>query len=615
LSLYTYDIETYPNVFTCVIKAYYTGEIFTFELSERHNDIKYFTNFIKCLRMSGSSMIGFNNIGFDYPIIHMIIHDPYITNMGIYQKCHDIINADKDQRFGHMIWGNQQEVRQIDLLKLNHFDNVSRMTSLKILEFNMRSGNIQDLPYPPGVPLTVDQIDPLIKYNINDVNETEKFYNKCLAGVDFRNDLSKKHGLDMINYNDTKIGKEYLIRELEKDSKGICFYKDKITNERKPHQTKRDTIDLGSVIFDYTKFEHPEMQRVLTWFNNKTIRGDETKGAIKDLECTIDGFTFKFGTGGIHGSVNNAVVKADDDYAIIDVDVASFYPNLAIVNKIFPEHLSEKFCEIYLDIYKQRKGFKKGTPENKMLKLALNGTYGDSNSPYSPFYDPAFTMGITINGQLSLCMLAEQLMKLSQLRMIQINTDGMTFLVHRSLMDHVRAVCKWWENITGLELEEALYSRMWVRDVNTYLCEYESGKVKRIGKYEYKLMWNQNHSALVVPKAAEAFLLHGTDPNVFLRDHDDIMDFMLRTKVPRTSRLYWGDKQIQNVSRYYISNEGERLLKIMPPLAKAPDKERPIGINVGWKVTECNNIVGISDFDINYNWYLQEIEALISYAR
>ena len=54
------------------------------------------------------------------------------------------------------------------------------------------------------------------------------------------------------------------------------------------------------------------------------------------------------------------------------------------------------------DVYNQRKSFAKGTAENAMLKLALNSVYGDSNNKYSVFYDPKYTMNITINGQLSL---------------------------------------------------------------------------------------------------------------------------------------------------------------------------------------------------------------------
>ena len=62
-----------------------------------------------------------------------------------------------------------------------------------------------------------------------------------------------------------------------------------------------------------------------------------------------------------------------------------------------------------------------------MLKLALNGVYGDSNNVFSVFYDPLFTMSITLNGQLLLCLLAENLMEnVPGLKIIQCNTDGIT---------------------------------------------------------------------------------------------------------------------------------------------------------------------------------------------
>ncbi len=93
------------------------------------------------------------------------------------------------------------------------------------------------------------------------------------------------------------------------------------------------------------------------------------------------------------------------------------------------------------------------------------------------------------------------------------------------------------------------------------------------------------------------------------------MDFMLRTKVSRASRLMLGGWQIQNVSRYYISNNGAPLIKIIPPLAEKPGVERHLGIQVGWKFIECNKIVGVSEFDTNYNWYMQEIEKMIVFGR
>ncbi|WP_203229884.1 hypothetical protein, partial [Flavobacterium sp. LMO9] len=75
-------------------------------------------------------------------------------------------------------------------------------------------------------------------------------------------------------------------------------------------------------------------------------------------------------------------------------------------------HLGVEFCDIYEYLYNLRKSYDKKSAENAMLKLALNGTYGKSNDQYSPFFDSKFTMAITVNGQLSLCMIVEQLLKL-----------------------------------------------------------------------------------------------------------------------------------------------------------------------------------------------------------
>ena len=159
----------------------------------------------------------------------------------------------------------------------------------------------------------------------------------------------------------------------------------------------------------------------------------ETKGVFTDLTATVNGFEFVFGLGGIHGSVESKVIESDDERIIVDLDVTSYYPNLAITNSFFPAHLGKEFCTIYKTLFEQRKAYPKKSTESAMLKLALNGVYGDSNNKFSPFYDPLFTMSITLNGQLLLCLLAEQLMEIPGLEMIQVNTDGVTIRVPRQI--------------------------------------------------------------------------------------------------------------------------------------------------------------------------------------
>ena len=199
-------------------------------------------------------------------------------------------------------------------------------------------------------------------------------------------------------------------------------------------------------------------------------------------------------------------------------------------------------------------------------KLALNGTYGNSNNEHSPFFDPMYTMKITINGQLSLCMLVEQLIKIPDLKMIQCNTDGITFHCPTQYLDHANNLRVWWEQVTKLELEEVRYSRFFIRDVNSYIAEYEEGGVKRKGAYEYKREWHKDHSALVVQKAVEAYMLNGTDIAGFICSHSDPFDFMIRGKVNRDASLHLVyqngyERKTGNTIRYFVSNTGGSLIK------------------------------------------------------
>lgn len=174
-------------------------------------------------------------------------------------------------------------------------------------------------------------------------------------------------------------------------------------------------------------------------------------------------------------------------------------------------------------------------------------------------------------------------------------------------------------------------------------------KVKRKGAYEYDLGWHQNHSSLVVAKAAEAALVRGEDIRTFIENHDDVMDFMLRAKVPRSNRLVWGDEQIQNTSRYYISTDGDLLYKIMPAKGtpgeykrankitddyfntvtaeigtgvwderihtknKSKYEERRTDLNTGYTVQIMNDMKLLPAVaDINYDWYVIQAEKLVN---
>ena len=607
-----YDIETYPNVFTLAVEHADAPLCWSFEISQWRNDSKEILAFLQYLKNTNARMVGFNSLGFDYPVLHTLIRMGHSDAQTLYQKAMAIINSQDDDEGGkwmHQVNPSDRFIEQIDLFKIHHFDNKARATSLKMLEFNMRSDTIEDLPFKVGTVLGQEQVVTLKSYNAKDVRETKVFYHKSLDMIRFREELTAKYNRDFMNHNDTKIGKDYFVMKLEEA--GVACY-DFGSKGRTPRQTPRPTIALKDAILPWIQFESPEFNRVLGWLKEQTIT--ETKGVFNDLIACVHGFDFVFGLGGIHGSIESEVVESDADHVIVDLDVTSYYPNLAITNEFYPAHLGKEFVSIYKHLFEQRKTYPKKSAESAMLKLALNGVYGDSNSRFSVFYDPLFTMSITLNGQLLLCLLAEGLMHIDGLRLIQVNTDGLTVRVPRAnkwLVDLARAA---WQSRTGLNLEEAIYKTMMIRDVNNYIAQYEDGNVKRKGAYEWKALWHQNAGGLVIPKVAEKVLTEGAPIRETLHNWPDIMDFMLRTKVPRSSHLAIEHdgvtSQLQNITRYYIAEGGGRLFKWMPPLAKNPGQWRKIGVESGWGVQPCNDIRDAGKLPIDFDYYVREVEKL-----
>lgn len=499
-----YDIECYPNIFTLMIYSPRKDNYLKFEISERMNDILDIDKFVRWLGRSKRRMVGFNNVGYDYPVIHALLNyhrenldaDWQKLCAAARRKSDAIIHCEHHDRFNHLIWDSDQFCQQLDLYKIHHFDNVARSTSLKVLQFNMRSESIEDLPFDPNLPVDPKDFDTLVSYNRHDVQETYRFYLKTVEAIEFREKLSAKYEVNFLNANDTKIGKTIFQLELEKQmGKGTCFYYDD-DGQRKPNQTKRKKIAIADVILPSVRFQRQEFALVKQWMAKQVLTDvtknvfsgiDESdlgelvhysntkkvKGKVENLNCIVDGFCFVFGTGGLHGCIDSGTVESCDRKVIIDLDVTSYYPSLAISNGIYPKHLGPEFCAIYKRLKDQRLLYKKGTPENAALKLALNGVYGDSNNKYSPFYDPQYTMAITINGQLQLCMLAESLMRIGRLEMIQANTDGITVRIDRDREWELEGACVEWQRVTGLELEACRYSKFFARDVNNYLAVYE----------------------------------------------------------------------------------------------------------------------------------------------
>ena len=344
---------------------------------------------------------------------------------------------------------------------------------------------------------------------------------------------------------------------------------------------------------------------------------------------------------------------------ILDLDVISFYPNLAIRNRQAPEHLGDIFCDIYESIFEERKLHPKGSPENYGLKIALNSVYGKSNSEYSFLYDPKFTMFITVNGQLLITLLTENILLNTDAELLQANTDGITVRVSRNQYDLIKQIMKNFELLTGLELEEAQYKNMFIRDVNSYLAVTTSGKYKGKGDLEIEKAWHKDHSMRVVRIAVARDLMFNIPYVQTLRDHlstdfyedlkvenHGIYDFCKAVRSKGGARFELFSRKtimdpipLPKTVRYYMSKSGMSIRKILPPdpdkkgdVERMKDKypnqlsmfdfvedvridlERPSEVEAGNDVIIFNRCVD-GPYDLDMSYYENECEKIISKIR
>ena len=646
---FVYDLEVYPNIFIFAIKCTLTDQKWVFEISDRKNELQELITFLSWLRNAAIENVGFNNLGYDYPIIHELMTNPYQFG---YEKAYQmsqriITNPNRNFNPFH-VKHSERYIPQVDLLKVNHFDNDAKRTSLKALQFAMRSESLEDLPFKIR-PLTNEEKDKLISYCFHDIDETEKFLFICEPAIEMRREYIEDGTLmgDVLNFSDVKIGTEFLINRIGRHK---CFA------GGRPRSTQREFIEFKSIVFPKIFYRTEMFFEVMEWYRKQTYY----VGKENDIHLTknLAGLDFYFGVGGLHASADNKIFTSDDDYQIIDIDVAGMYVAVGIVNKLAPEHLGDTFIAAYKGIQDDRKRYPKDSGKNKALKLAGNGAYGNSNNAYSPFYDPKYTFTVTVNGQLQVLQLVEMIDLIPDCELIQANTDGITVRILKANIPFFNMWCREWEKMTNLVLEEVLYKRMWIRDVNNYIAEKMGGKFKLKGAYwypeklaDYDGVWNKDFSNLASIKAAVLAITEDIPVWAAVRLMTDPFDFMLRYKATGESRLFIGEEEQLKTVRYFVSACGQPMKKVAPPKGEAGQFKRAnslkddffetvmkeIGKDVwdarihtknkskygitetavqsGRKVRECNKANKFNWDEVDWDFYTKEAEKLLIGAK
>jgi hypothetical protein len=613
--VWVFDLETL-DVFTATYLDKDSDETRVFVIDNELDDRELMFEF---LDNEVAGLIGFNSINFDAQILEYMYRNPDCTP-GDIRRYAQIITSDNDRQLDVPEWRLRH--KHLDLYRIHHFDNKNKRTGLKWCEFSMDLENIEDMPSDGEGE---NWLQMILSYNLNDVIATKELYKRTIDMIELRKQLTKMYGINLINASDSKIGSELTL-------KLYCQKTGKNIKDVRSMRTYRKSIKIGDIIFPYIKFNSDIFNLVLNHFKNLEIK--DTKSG-SEFSVNYKGFQFDYGSGGIHGSISNSIVESNSEYVIIDADVSSLYPSIAIVNGLYPRHLGREFVDIYnQEIVVPRLVAKK--EGNKVLadgfKLAANSVYGKSNDVYSWLYDPQYTMATTINGQLLLTMLAEMLMEIDDSKLIQINTDGLTMKIHRDDINQYYEICNKWMKITKLELEYVEYSKMIIFDVNNYLAFYTNGKYKAKGRCEFEnIPLHKNKSFAIIPRAFYEYHKNNVEPVEFITNHDNIYDFCAGVKSKRSDKkggnwyqLHWvedGDyktKKLSKTVRYYVSNKGATLMKHSEDGSQS-HVEAPVRkgnrILKDWKVTYFNKSVKHDDFskyDIDYKYYISKVNEWIT---
>lgn len=571
--VYVYDIEVFPNVFHCTVKNSETGQLYMFEISQRKNQLDELVQFFHTIdeqhnwndlyttdiQLNTNKLFcGYNNLHYDNAIINYIIDYYNVMKYKGYRTiCRSIFNLSKvittsseDNIDAWKKWKYATYFESFDLLTMLYSNKLR--VSLKEMQVTMQYKNVQEFVCDWQQDLQEKEIDSMIEYNINDVNSTEELLNRCKDQIDLRIAIEDEYKVRVLSKDGVNIGMKILTQKyLEKT--GQTWWD--IRDLRSP----MSIIPLKDVILPFIKYDSPILQKVLSDMKEQIVSPGRKGYENKFL---FEGLRYSVGVGGIHSVNDPEIIIPKEDEMLIDIDVASLYPSMLIEYEFYPKHLGKEFLEVYRQIKNERIEAKhKGDKvKNETLKLALNGLSGNLQNEHNFCYSPFAVMQIRINGQLLLLMLAEKLTQIG-CRIVQANTDGLFVLLKKSIYDQVNKICKDWEQLTRLTLEEDRFKAMYQYAINDYFAITEDNKVKEKGMFITTVKLGKGLTPKIIPKAVINFFKDGVPVEDTIKGCKDIRDFLMSEKTGKQWHVEYMNKEQQRTNRFYASTDGGYLWK------------------------------------------------------
>ena len=456
-------------------------------------------------------------------------------------------------------------------------------------------------------------IPEMMRYNKNDVYIVCEMVRLYIDEIRLRYSISKSYNVNVLSSSRSNISDRLIVK----------FYSEFSGLHPKQWQgkkTERTAMAFKKVIFDVVKFKTPYMQKVLEEMKKVIIYSIGKDSFTKEIK--INNLTYTLATGGIHSKDIPGVIKSktntinnpetgkpyethldakgnviwniltDDSYVYIHWDIASFYPFIMAIYGVAPAHLDKsafvKFvtwiATTRIDAKHSDQTHYDGIPKDlfvEVLKIVINALYGKLGFEMGDLYDRLAVLKVTINGQLLIMMLCEEL-EMNNIEVISANTDGIDIYVRR--------------------------------DINNYAVREQNGSITYKGALHpkmYAIDLSKGYDMPIVGEAVSRYFLENKPIMNTLYESTNILDFCKTQNVGRQYHVEFTDNKgtevLQRSVRFYVSNRGGRIEKV------SNAGKSKSNLCAGQRVNVLNTLNDeiIERRDINYAYYYQEAVKII----
>ena len=604
-----YDIESFPNLFTCSILNSENNKLITYEISEDKNDLG---KIVALFQLKEFYFCGFNNKSYDDVLINYLIirfddlrYKPIFEITWLIKSMSDKII--KEPVANWVDYKHAYLFNSFDLMTMSF--SAKNRVGLKELEVTMGFPNVMEYEgdFSKNVPKELK--DKVIEYNQNDVLATGELLNLKKNDIELRLKLNEKYKINVLSKDNVNMGMEILKKEyLEKTNKTWDDIKDL--------KTPCQLVPFKNIIFDFIQYTTTTLQKLLEKLKKVSI--DPNNKDFREV-FEIGGVVHNISLGGLH-SINNAeIIIPNEDELLLDYDVDSYYPSCLIVNNLYPKHLGIEFVGIYKNIRDERVEAKKN--KNSFLadafKYAINGLSGNLQSQYSWTYDPELVVKLRINCQLMILMLIEKFDLLGA-KIVQSNTDGILIKIKKSLLPEIEKAKDEWCKLTKLSMSKEEFERFYQYDVNNYIgvkkgfTETKDPElIKKKGFFADETNLGKGMSPKVIAKSLINYFVYNISPEETLKEDKDIKDYLTYQRVSRDFIVEYNGEKSLHINRFYMSTNGGILIKYK---MEKGGKAQATRLCATSPVTIYNKFEDkpFEEYKVNYRYYKNEIYKIIN---